>query len=243
MGITSKQTSIDHLKLLRGQYELERLPGDFTPDRIVPDFAFNVLNQAGLLYRPVVDLGYLRSHGSKPKWPGNKQFAVCLTHDVDAINELYLPQSLRRWATLLSIAGSASKKLLQCALLCKDALRLARRGSGIDPYNCFERWLEAENSIGAKSTFFFWPGLDAVRKHHFSDCLYTLSDRIVFEGQKCSIAEMIREVSKRGWEVGLHSSWFSYSDVDELKRQKETLERALGKDVFSVRQGSVQNLV
>ncbi len=110
------------------------------------------------------------------------------------------------------------------------------RGGDKDPQNCFEAWLDAESAIGAKSTFFFWPGLSAVRKRHYSDCPYNLSDRVIFEGQKCTIAEVIREIDGRGWEIGLHSSWFSYDDADEIKRQKEALERTLQKEVLSVRQ-------
>jgi hypothetical protein len=45
--------TINHQNLLQGRYEAERLPSDFSPERIVPDFAFNVLNPKGLLGRPV----------------------------------------------------------------------------------------------------------------------------------------------------------------------------------------------
>ena len=47
---------------------------------------------------------------------------------------------------------------------------------------------------------------------------------------------MIREIDRQGWEIGLHSSWYSFDDVDELKRQKEALESALGHEVISIRQ-------
>ncbi|MGI6398405.1 MAG: hypothetical protein ACOX3E_14635, partial [Desulfomonilia bacterium] len=70
--------SLDCQKLLQGRYEKERLPQDFSPERIVPDFAFNILNSLGLLYRPVVDEDYLAKGGSRPVWPEGKPFAVCL---------------------------------------------------------------------------------------------------------------------------------------------------------------------
>ena len=57
--------SINHQNLLHGRYEAECLPKDFSPERIVPDFAFNVLNPSGLLYRPVVDEEYLQNGGKK----------------------------------------------------------------------------------------------------------------------------------------------------------------------------------
>ena len=77
---------------------------------------------------------------------------------------------------------------------------------------------------------------NTVGKHHPSDCLYDMDDRVVFDGQRCTVAEMIREIDRRGWEIGLHPSWYSFDDVDEMKRQKAALEKALGRDVVSVRQ-------
>ncbi len=78
--------------------------------------------------------------------------------------------------------------------------------------------------------------ISGVGQHHPSDCAYELTDRIAFDGQKCTVAEMIREIDRRGWEIGLHPAWHSFDDAEEMKRQKEALERALGHDVVSVRQ-------
>jgi len=50
------------------------------------------------------------------------------------------------------------------------------------------------------------------------------------------VAEIIQEIDRQGWEIGLHPSWYSFDDADELKRQKESLEKALGHEVVSVRQ-------
>ena len=47
---------------------------------------------------------------------------------------------------------------------------------------------------------------------------------------------MIREIDRRGWEIGLHPSWYSFDDVDEMKAQKESLEEVVGHEVVSVRQ-------
>jgi peptidoglycan/xylan/chitin deacetylase (PgdA/CDA1 family) len=63
-----------------------------------------------------------------------------------------------------------------------------------------------------------------------------MHDKVVFDGQQCSVSEMIREMDRRGWEIGLHPSWYSYNDLNELKRQKAALEKALGKQVVSIRQ-------
>jgi peptidoglycan/xylan/chitin deacetylase (PgdA/CDA1 family) len=63
-----------------------------------------------------------------------------------------------------------------------------------------------------------------------------MQDKIVFEGQLCTVAEVIREIDQRGWEIGLHPSWYSFDNADEMKRQKAALVGILGHDVVSVRQ-------
>jgi len=55
--------ALDWSRLIRGAYEAERLPLDFTPEHAVPDFAYNVLNQSGLLYRPIVDEHHVAGGG------------------------------------------------------------------------------------------------------------------------------------------------------------------------------------
>ena len=92
-GFASINMHIDVEKLLKGLYEAEALPKDFTPERIAPDFGFNILNKSGILYKPMIDEQYLNNGGVKPTWPDRKSFAVCLTHDVDHVSL----HSLRQW--------------------------------------------------------------------------------------------------------------------------------------------------
>lgn len=228
--------NINYKNLIQGRYEAERLPEDFSQERIVPDFAFNVLNPLGLLYRPVVDEAYLAAGGEKPAWPEGKPFAVCLTHDVDAVTLYSQRQVFRGGVQALRNAENWIEQSKGILIFGRDCAAAALRNGASDPLHCYERWLEAEMAVGARSTFFFWPGWGSVRKHHHSDCTYDLTDRIVFDGQKFTVAEMIRDIACRGWEIGLHPSWYSFNNVDEMKRQKAALEKALGNDVVSVRQ-------
>jgi len=231
-----KYKELDYIALLRGRLEAERLPKDFSPERIVPDFAFNVLNPLGLLYRPVVDEAYIKNGGKKPIWPDGKPFAVCLTHDVDLVSTHSFRQKARTRAEYILNGPSVMRKARSLAGLGWDVAQAIKYGRKLDPLHCYERWLAAEAAVGARSTFFFWPGWKAVGKHHPSDCSYDMTDRVVFDGQRCTVAEMIREIDRQGWEIGLHPSWYSFDDAEEMKRQKAALESALGKDVVSVRQ-------
>ncbi len=228
--------SLDCQKLLQGRYEKERLPQDFSPERIVPDFAFNILNSLGLLYRPVVDEDYLAKGGSRPVWPEGKPFAVCLTHDVDHVSHYSFRQSVRMYARDFTATKSQLRKARGLIGLGSNVAQAIRHARSQDPLHCYECWLKAEAAVGARSTFFFWPGWSSVGKHHFSDCTYELTDRVVFDGQQCTVAEMIREIDRRGWEIGLHPSWYSFDDLNEMKNQKAALEMTLGHDISSVRQ-------
>ncbi len=197
--------SIDYKKLLKGRYEAERLPKDFSPERLVPDFAFNELNPRGLLYRPVVDEDYLQNGGQKPTWPEGKPFAVCLTHDVDDVSYFSIRQSLRPFTTSLRGPNITQKKLKRLFNLGFNTLRAAKNRFRSDPLHCYERWLDTEEEFGAKSTFFFWPGWKNVTKHHATDPIYDLTDRITFNGIRSTVAEVIQEIHRRGWEIGLHA--------------------------------------
>jgi peptidoglycan/xylan/chitin deacetylase (PgdA/CDA1 family) len=227
---------IDQTKLLRGQYEAEQLPKDFSRERIVPDFAFNVLNPPGLLYHPVVDEENLAKDGKKPVWPDGKSFAVCLTHDVDFIKLYSSKQAIKEFIAKISDTKNIVQSARAVLSFCSSLIEATIKKGVHDPLYCYNKWIEAEHEINGHSTFFFWPGFSNVTKHHRSDCTYELTDSVIFDGQKCTVAEMIREIDHRGWEIGLHPSWYSYDDVEELKRQKEALDEALGHDVISVRQ-------
>ena len=223
-------------KLLRGEYEAERMPGGVPYPRTEPDFTKNILNEHELLYRPVVDEDYLEKGGQKPSWPSGKTFAVCITHDVDHVSENSFIQSVRKRKAHIRWNASVSAKVKQALLAGKDLLKWTKNIYSKDPQYRYEEWLAVEEKLGAKSTFFFWPGRKSVTRPHVTDCPYEMDDKVVFGGRRCSIAAMMREMDRRGWEIGLHSSWYSFDDVSEMKRQKESIEEVLGHGITSVRQ-------
>lgn len=228
--------SIDLNNLVKGFYEANVLNETFTDDTSVPDFAYNILNTMGLLYRPIVDEAYLSENKQPPEWPEGKRFAVCLTHDVDEVSLFSYRQTLRgaqRPPQNPRLEYPNIRKALHLGL---NTIRIMKNVFYRDPLHCYERWLEIEKEYNAKSTFFFCPGWKNVTKHHYSDSTYELEDRIAFDDQNCTVTEMIREIHRLGWEIGLHPSWYAFNDIDELKRQKEALETALESSIHSVRQ-------
>jgi len=227
--------NIDIQKLIRGIYEAEALPVGYNSESPVPDFETNILNEKKLLGVPVIDQEMIRRKQNKPRWPGDKAFAMCLTHDVDKVTAYSLRTGWRKCLRGLH-RPTILKRFIEFAGGARDALFSLRNILQKDCLHCYEQWMELEKNAGSKSTFFFWPGVSAVGKRHFSDCLYELDDPVIFQGKKCRVSEMIREIDRQGWEIGLHPSWYSYHDVDEMRRQKDALEQVIGHEVASVRQ-------
>jgi len=228
--------NIDYNKLIKGYYEVEKLPKNFSPESYVPDFGFNILNHYSLLYSPLLDEHFLEIGGQKPIWPMNKTFAVCLTHDVDIISLNSLKQSLRSRKQKMFYYKSYYEKIKNIGGIFSDFVSKIKQIKIRDPLHCYERWINAEKEVGANSTFFFWPGRSCITKPHFTDCLYELLDKVIFDKQKCNVIEMMKEIYHRGCEIGLHSSWYSFNDISEIKKQKEAIEKALNHKIHSVRQ-------
>jgi peptidoglycan/xylan/chitin deacetylase (PgdA/CDA1 family) len=186
------------------------------------------------MYRPFLD------ERSSPEfdWPEEKQFAVCLTHDVDYVSQESFIGSLRRFQNLRNTRDLLSKKeiarrsLSSCSSLLTSMYN--RLLSNDDPLHCYEEWLNLEDEYGAKSTFFFLP--NKVSERHPSDHHYRYSDTIKFDNKKMSVESIIKEIDKRGWEIGLHPTWASATNTNEMREQKESLSQVLDTELVSIRQ-------
>ena len=89
-----------------------------------------------------IEEDYLQNGGQKPIWPDGKPFAVCLTHDVDAVSLYSFKQSLRsRKAQLLNSSG-AFQKVRFLAGLGIDLAQLGIYAKQKGQLHCYERCLE-----------------------------------------------------------------------------------------------------
>lgn len=158
---------------------------------------------------PVVSR-YLIEHGMKVEFPENKLFAVCLTHDVD---DIYPPLS----HSLLSSAYY----LKQLNFKASTAQLLWKlRGMDYSPYLNFPKIMDIESRFEAKSSFYF---------------IATEADPIRFRYAVEDIEHHLKEISSRGWEVGLHGGYYSYNSLEAVKKEKKRLETVLGKTVLGFR--------
>ena len=207
------------------------------------EWPFGRSAREGTLYRPFVDerlLAWRDAHAPalrRTPWPDERPFALCLTHDVDFVS--------RRASTLGVVAErarrlarvSSGERGLAARLLARELARLALapllRALGTDEYHNFDAWMALEAEHGFTSTFFFFA--EHLAAVHAEDACYGYAQSIRFEGEAITVAELMRRMRARGWEIGLHASIAAATDADALIAERAQLERAVGAEVTAVR--------
>jgi hypothetical protein len=140
-------------------------------------------------------------------WPHGAPFAAALSHDVDRLRAPTRREVVRSWLRP-SPGGARARHRL------RDLVRGAVR---LEPLPAI--W-EAEEPAGNASTFF----VGAARRGPM-DYAYELAEA----------ADLVREITAAGREVGLHSSYYTSADGAALLEEKELLEAAVGREVAGVR--------
>ena len=138
--------------------------------------------QSGALHVPVVEATAIDL--PQLTWPDGKSFALCLSHDVDLV-ERYSTRQRMRHLQRMWVNGQRNPADVGRAIstaVGKWFVSQAKRNQR-DPYSQFEQWLEVEEKLGFRSTFFFFS--DAGSRWHKLDEEYALDDRICFQGRRC----------------------------------------------------------
>ncbi len=157
----------------------------------------------------------------KLPWPHGQPYAVILSHDVDDAGRFSPRQGWRllsRAVSQRSVREIARGAYFAAAGLGRSLLRAT------DPYWNFEAVLDLEARAGFRSTFFFVPEAQSVKR----DPPYDIDAP--------RLRNLLVRLQTGGWEVGVHGSFDSYLDAKVLRAQREKLERALGSPVRGVRQ-------
>jgi peptidoglycan/xylan/chitin deacetylase (PgdA/CDA1 family) len=177
-------------------------------ERLDTESKYNGFDRSKIM-TPVVS-EHLMKQGYDIRYPDNKQFAICLTHDVD---DIYPPLSHRVLSGLCSlkkIDWSGFKKHLFWNMAEKQT----------SPYINFQKIMELEKKYNAKSSFYFMTTLRDPRRFR-----YYIED----------IADEVKLIAESGWEVGLHGGFYSFHDIDAIKKEKRRLESVLGREVVGYR--------
>lgn len=144
------------------------------------------------------------------KWKNDAPYAVCLSHDVDRVK--------KQWYHYLFYG--LEKPVVQFRSL------LSKIG-GNEPYWNFQKLVELEEMYDVKSTFFF---LNESHKEMSANFMGR------YDIKSTALQSIIRELDRRGFEIGLHGSYYSFNDEEILGAEKRVLEHILGHGVVSARQ-------
>jgi peptidoglycan/xylan/chitin deacetylase (PgdA/CDA1 family) len=145
---------------------------------------------------------------------------AALTHDVDRISKTtqYLTYSLR------ALLHGEIKKI---------EYNLKSVKNRKNEFWNFERIMEIEEQYSIRSTFFFLNEPVTYNIFDFENWYHSLGRYRLYENR---VADIIKLLDKKGWEVGVHGSYSSYKSPGMLKKEKAELEEVLGKKVAGIRQ-------
>lgn len=150
---------------------------------------------------------FMVEKGFQPKYPDNKPFAVCLSHDVD---DLFVKPSKKNLLKQLVTANVGNLKT--------ELNRNFQRK--IDPVLDLNRVIALERKHNIKSTYYFL----AVEKDNVEDYNYSLEE----------VQDYFAAIQELGSEIGLHGSKVAFNDLTHLKTEKERLEK-FGFDIVGYR--------
>ena len=151
-------------------------------------------------------------------FPGDRPFALCLSHDVDRVRKTY--QGL--------YYGLRDRSPAQFRSLFTDER----------PYWAFEEVMRLEEDLGVRSSFNFLNEKRLLRDKPPREWLDPRSwiRYNYYDVEHPSVRSVIEELADGGWEIGLQGSYDSYADCDRLAHEKSTLERLVGAPVRGGRQ-------
>jgi peptidoglycan/xylan/chitin deacetylase (PgdA/CDA1 family) len=152
---------------------------------------------------------FLVNHGLRQEYGDGHKFAVCLTHDIDAI---YLPWS--------SVAHDVLNNVMDGKVAKALALPWSRIRKDRNPLWNFQDILRLEEKYGATSTFFIMTARPGPHNQ-----IYQIGD-LKYE---------LRDILDRGWDIGLHGGYQTYDDPTLIAEEKRVLEQSTGKKIVGYR--------
>jgi len=153
---------------------------------------------------------FLSQNGVKFEYPENKQFAVCLTHDID---DIYPPLS----NMLLSMAHNV--KNVDLSGLSRD-VSWKFKGIKSSPFLNFKEIMALEDRFDARSSFYFMATDRDIKRFR-----YDIED----------VESEMGQIADTGREIGLHGGYYAYNDLDAMIKEKSAVEKTLGKAICGYR--------
>jgi len=151
------------------------------------------------------------SSGLTPYYPGNRQFAVCVSHDID---HLFLHQKPARRLVNAGkgfLKGRFGQAFDQLGSLAKEKV-----------YRDYDlkNLVDINDEYGVRPTYYFLSLEKADQDFNYS---------------LASIPEQVDAVIQSGGEIGLHGGHKAYNNYGKLTQEKELLEKSIGRSVYGYR--------
>lgn len=199
------------------------------------DYSKTILKE--FIKEPLINryIGYLEKHIidefkkqkkpllKKAYWPDAKDFAVSLTHDVDVLYKYSFFECLSDIKKSLTLFYKFKFRLASSKVYDMVKSLIKRE----QPYWQLYNMADLETAYGFRSTFYF-----CSKKRHLLDPNYNIMKKEVKNG--------IKQLNRRGFEIGLHGSYSSYLNFKKLREEKMLLESVLGREVKGNRQHFVR---
>lgn len=203
-GNLDKYSRFDHDKSILVNNRLDQSP-------IVDELILDVIKQLGLKIRNI--------------WPKCKKAAVCLTHDVDALDGLsyfWLRKANWYWNWMRYKVNRDRQNAEKWITKVRQWNWF--KDQGFDPMDSFDQIREVESSYGFRSTFYFMS-----LRHGFS------REGRMYAVKNPRFIQVARELFKDGWEVGLHAAYHNHLSLTSLIRQRQRLEEVIQTNVTGCR--------
>ncbi len=170
-------------------------------------FPYYISNNRNI-FEPVVSKSLI-DRGLKIEYPENKNFAVCLTHDIDIIQ---IPNANPVIDVMRNIYHFRFKDALTRSFY--------KINSKMNPLWNFKDIMALEEIYGAKSSFYF---------------MSLVKGDLDFNYEPEYLSQEMGDIIDQGWEVGLHGGHKAYNNLEMLILEKNRLEKSLGKKIIGYR--------
>lgn len=174
-----------------------------------------------------------------PMWPHGHRFALCLSHDVDAISTRYSRLQLlrlqRRQLLMQATRSKEENRFLNDFPRAYSVLAAGRGNEVAFPTSdSMERAVAIEDEFGIKGSYFFpvWPPLEDSPY----DCLYEADDRYTYRGRQMTARDIMVELAQQGHDVGLHGGYHTALKLENFLHEKHLLEDETGLSITTTRQ-------
>jgi len=138
-----------------------------------------------------------------------------MTHDIDYVTKF------KSWRNVFSAVKRGENSFFEAARLYKES----KENRSTDPYWTMLEMLNLNNDAGVETQFYF-----------MADRTNTRFDRNDYKVSDIDIKELITELKINGASIGLHPSYETYLDGDQIKREKALLEEVAGQEIVLSRQ-------